>query len=198
MPTGYTADVQDGKIVTLRAFALQCARAFGAATTMRDDPMDKSIPLQIAPSMYHADRLSEAENALEEFRNASYPYLIKMMEKERQNGIDMVAGLNDKSELSKRRYVEMLDKVRLWHVPESHSSLRDFMKDQLEKSLEFDCHRYTPEPFPVTFEEWKSDKNQRLQHDVAYHAKEWANEVHRTGEANRWLETLRACLVDTP
>ena len=43
MPTGYTADIQDGKITTLREYALSCARAFGALIMMRDDPHDAPI-----------------------------------------------------------------------------------------------------------------------------------------------------------
>lgn len=44
MPTGYTADVQSGKVTDFAEYAMNCARAFGALVLMRDDPSDADIP----------------------------------------------------------------------------------------------------------------------------------------------------------
>ena len=49
MPTGYTAPVQDGKIVTLKDFAWCCARGMGALVTMREAPSDAEIPRAVLP-----------------------------------------------------------------------------------------------------------------------------------------------------
>lgn len=63
MPTGYTAAVCDGKITEFPAFALQCARAFGALITMRDDAMNAPIPEEIKPdTSYYDKNISEAEH----------------------------------------------------------------------------------------------------------------------------------------
>ena len=64
MPTGYTHPVQEGKITELRDFALNCARAFGACVTMRDDPSDTPIPGKFEPSDYHIKALKEAKEDL--------------------------------------------------------------------------------------------------------------------------------------
>lgn len=64
MPTGYTASVQDGKITEFRDFAMQCARAFGATITMRDDPSDAPIPEAFEPENYNAKRLIEAQEEI--------------------------------------------------------------------------------------------------------------------------------------
>jgi len=37
MPSGYTSDLYEGKNISFTQFALQCARAFGAAIDQRDD-----------------------------------------------------------------------------------------------------------------------------------------------------------------
>ena len=38
MPTGYTADIVDGKPVTFQEFAMRCARAFAPEPELRDSP----------------------------------------------------------------------------------------------------------------------------------------------------------------
>ena len=66
MPTGYTADVADGKITEFTEYALQCARAFGACIMLRDDPVSSEIP-EFEPSDYSAKELAEAEKDLSQF-----------------------------------------------------------------------------------------------------------------------------------
>ena len=41
MPTGYTAIIEDKPGLTLREFALRCARGMGACIMQRDDNMDE-------------------------------------------------------------------------------------------------------------------------------------------------------------
>ena len=69
MPTGYTCDVVSGKIDTFEKFALQCARAFGATITMRDDPFDAPIPEKFEPSDYNLKRLIEVKHELKRLQS---------------------------------------------------------------------------------------------------------------------------------
>jgi hypothetical protein len=64
MPTGYTADVQNGTVTELRDFALSCARAFGACIMMRDDPPGTPIPDQFEPSSYYRIECEKAQAEL--------------------------------------------------------------------------------------------------------------------------------------
>lgn len=50
MPTGYTADLHDGKDVTFDQFVKQCARGMGALVTLRDAPWDAPLPERFEPS----------------------------------------------------------------------------------------------------------------------------------------------------
>lgn len=59
MPTGYTYPVAEEKVDTLAEFALQCARAFGACVTMRDEPSNKPIPEEFKPSLHYQKKLDE-------------------------------------------------------------------------------------------------------------------------------------------
>jgi hypothetical protein len=59
MPTGYTADIKNG--ISFKTFAMNCARAFGACVTLRDEPGggDK-IPEAFEASTYHAQQVEKA------------------------------------------------------------------------------------------------------------------------------------------
>jgi hypothetical protein len=46
MPTGYTCDVQNGKVTELKDYLLDCSRGFGALIHMRDERMDTPIKLR--------------------------------------------------------------------------------------------------------------------------------------------------------
>src|ERR1035437_7170332 len=61
MPTSYTAKVSDGTITTVRAYALECARAF--LVEMRDAPYGTPIPRTIAPDTTHDDKEIAAAHA---------------------------------------------------------------------------------------------------------------------------------------
>ncbi len=64
MPTGYTADVQSGKITEFKDYAYICARAFGALIHLRDEPLSPHIPDDIEGSEYHKQRAADAETEL--------------------------------------------------------------------------------------------------------------------------------------
>src|SRR5690348_5408929 len=57
MPTGYTAEVAEGKVTDFRTFALRCARAFGATIMQRDDPTH-DLPKMREESSHHRDELA--------------------------------------------------------------------------------------------------------------------------------------------
>ena len=69
MPTGYTAEVQKG--ISFDKYALNCARAFGALVSMRDEPSDKEIPEKLEPSDYHFKAKATAENNLSTLNSLS-------------------------------------------------------------------------------------------------------------------------------
>ena len=44
MPTGYTANVEDGTMTELRDYALLCARGIGFTLPIRDEPFETPLP----------------------------------------------------------------------------------------------------------------------------------------------------------
>lgn len=196
MPTGYTAAVQDGTITEFREFALQCARAFGATITMRDDPMDKPIPDAFAPSDWHAKALERERKTLAELRTMSLDHAEREAKAHHEAALAEWKRRRAERQEQRLRYEAMLAEVRAWQPPSpDHVELKSFMERQLIDSIDFDCREHDEEePKPITGPEWLAKRIKEAERMVAYHAKEHADEVERTESRNRWIWQLRQSL----
>lgn len=195
MPTGYTADVANGKVTELEPFILQCARGMGALITMRDDPWDAPIPERLAPSDYHSKKLSELRAERDRLRaispsesQALADAALAKFENDR---------LNAEQEHTERRnrYSAMIAKVIAWDgAPEG---IKEFALDQLRQSREFDCsepfefYRSAPERDGKI---WIAGELLRIEREIEYHAAEDGKERARTDARNAWLAQLRSSL----
>ncbi len=83
MPTGYTAEILDGKITTFPQFAKQCMRAFGATIHMRDDDMDAEFTPR-TPSDYYAKEIKKANQVIKEAELLTDEEIIDARKKELQ------------------------------------------------------------------------------------------------------------------
>lgn len=200
MPTGYTADVITGKVATFPAFAMQCARAFGALILMRDDPLDAPIPDAFAPSGYYAKRLEE--NDAEAVRLAS----LTAEEAEQEAEADYQRAVQHREEAireaaeARQRCEAMLAQVREWTPPTpDHEGLKRFMVEQLEETIRFDG-TFTDGDWwraeRLTGEEWLGRQVENLARDRERHEREWAAEQERTDGRNAWVKNLRESLAE--
>lgn len=198
MPTGYTADVADGKVSDLKPFALRLARGMGALIMMRDYAWDAPIPERFEPSTYNAERLAEvqaerqrlyamSDEEAQREANAEHAAWVESREKSRAEHVER-----------RKRYDAMLEKVRAWQgAPEG---IKEFGIEQLERGRDFDCPepwRYWSEEPPKDGAAWKSAKLDKVAHDVQYHSAEHGKEVARTEGRNAWLAQLRLSLEGT-
>ena len=195
MPTGYTAAVADGRITTLRDFALHCARGMGALITMRDEPLDAPIPERLEPSTaHHDDKLAELRaelatiSAMTNAECAEAQAASLVAAKERR------ARYAREKEEQRARYEAMISRVEAWTT--EAEGLREFMLGQLTESLRFDCAgSYLPEiPDEVDPGEWRSQRLKSIAREIGYHEEQRAAEVARTESRNRWLGSLRDSL----
>tara|TARA_R110000850_G_C9803990_1_gene450716 strand:- start:144 stop:731 length:588 start_codon:yes stop_codon:yes gene_type:complete len=192
MPTGYTAEVQKG--ISFNKYALNCARAFGALITMRDEPSDKEIPEKLEPSDYHFKAKVKAEDSLSALNSLS-------SEAANKKALDAFnsAELNRTEKLKEEatievRYNEMLSKAKLWESPsKDHDKLKEFMVSQLEESIRFDCGSsyYEKPTVKLTGKQWRSEQIERAHKDIAYQIKNYREEVERTDSRNKWIDLLR-------
>jgi hypothetical protein len=198
MPTGYTAAVQDGKVTTLRQFAMQCARAFGATITMRDDPWDKAIPDRFEPeTRYYDEGIEKTWTILAELLTLSDAECERRATAEHANLLDSHRQYLRNKDQSRQRYEAMRDQVIAWQVPEEIASLRTFMLEQLTQSIDFDCDtKYNPEePKVLTGEAWRSSTLAQAAKDLGYYIEKRQEEIERAASRNHWLASLREALI---
>lgn len=197
MPTGYTADIYEGKKVTLKDYIMLCARQFGACITMRDDPLSVPIPEEFQPDDYHLKQIERIEKELKELRDN--PKSPKEWEEEYQKAYAKAINEYGEREYQKAklklRYENMIMEVSNWEPPtKDHHNLKEFALRQLKESMEFDTSTY-PFKFPE-MNEWvicKSTGSELLK-DLAYHKEQYAEEVVRCQKRNQWIKDLRGSL----
>lgn len=196
MPTGYTAGVADGTITTFREYALQCARAFGACITLRDDPLSAEIP-DFKPSDYHEKALAEAEEELAAFVAMRELDLRQMHDREYEENVAAATKIADENELTLQRYKAMLAVAKAFQPPSpKHEEYAKFLVSQLEESIQWDCDTSPLKEMKtqVSFEEWVSKKLERLRWTVDYHCKHYREELERTAARNKWVAQLKEAI----
>jgi hypothetical protein len=198
MPTGYTHPVQEGKITTLREFAMNCARSFGACINMRDDPADAAIPERFEPhTAYYDEALTKARAILDELPRLSTNECERRATAAHADKLDNHRRYAREKEEHRARYEALLAQVEGWHPPADLGELRKFMLDQLAQSIDFDCStKYaSPEPEKLSGEAWRDSELSQAARDLAYHTEERRKEIERTEDRNRWIALLRKSLA---
>jgi hypothetical protein len=196
MPTGYTEAVASGEVVDFKDYAMRCARAFGAAVTMRDDPPDVPIPDEFEPSQWNAKRLVEVESEIAALQTATKKEIEAMAksahDETHRNWQNAVA----KKREMLARYTSMLCKAKQFVPPsEDHRPFAEFLIGQLEDSIDHDCSlEFYPEPVKLDAATWKAKRLERLGKDREYHIRHQRDEDERTHRRNKWLKDLRIAI----
>lgn len=197
MPTGLTAAVGDGTMTEFSAFAMRCARQFGALIMMRDEPMDAPIPDEFQPSDFYRRREADAR--------AEYQRLSLLtpdeIRAEHRAAFDTAIHDRDRWDRDRQhvvdRYTEMLAKVRAWNPPTpDHDGLKRLMIEQLEESIEVDGpvdRKYLPK-IEADCTKWHADRVAQARADVERGAEEYAKDVKRARERTAWVRALRNSL----
>ena len=199
MPTGYTADIYEGKKVTLKDYLLLCARQFGACIMMRDEPLSTPIPESFEPSDYHLKQIERIEKELKELKDK--PKSQAEWEEEYQKAYDEAINKYKEHEYQKARlklrYENMIMAVSNWQPPtKDHLNLKDFALRELKESLDFDTHSY-PFKFPEK-EEWIATQSSGslLLKFLEYHKESYAKEVEACKGRTQWIKDLRDSLEE--
>lgn len=195
MPTGYTSGIYSGNAVSFNDFALQCARAFGALITMRDDPADAPIPEEFAPSPFYAARVVEDEKNLA----AAREWDDATAEREARATYDREVSQWNESrierEAMRQRYQAMLAQVQAWTPPTAdHQGLKDFMSEQLRDSIRCDCDYEPTIPKLLSGEAYRGMTIARLEQSLEYARQHQAEEIQRAETRTQWVRRLRESL----
>ncbi len=200
MPTGYTAAVADGEVTEFADFAMRCARAFGACITMRGERSDTPIPDEFKPSEYHSNAIREAEIELRRLEGLSEEDKALAAAANFAERLKSWQAHEDGKTQRKLRYEAMLAKVKEWVPPTAeHIEMKSFMTSQLQDSIRFDCGTTScsTEPTPLSVADWFASALSKAHRDLAFHAKEQAEEIERARKRTKWVADLRASLVLT-
>ena len=190
MPTGYTYGVQEGKVTTLEDYTKACARAF--LWQARDSSEDDLIKLvKGAESSYHQKEYDAALKKLTQlnvYNDQDWKMLHKIkLDEEDKREKDHKARMA----LELARYQDMRAKVEAWSPPTSkHVEIKNFMIEQLNKSIEFDQYDF----HRAVDDDWEEFKRKELSdanRSVEYHRQELKSEKER---ATKWLEWVTQLL----
>jgi hypothetical protein len=195
MPTGYTEKLYEGD-QEFEPFVLRCARAFGALVEMRDTGLDAAIPDEIVPTPYHQIELDEAILRLRNVRALDADTCQQEASAAHRTWQEQEAKTRAETEARRSRYTAMRELVLAWHPPtDDHTPLRDFMVEQLDESIRFDCGPYyaSPEP-PLDGATWRAEAIAKAERDIAYHERERAADRVRSAERTAWIKDLRRSL----
>jgi hypothetical protein len=194
MPTGYTAAIANG--ITFERYAWDCARAFGALVTMRDDPPNAPIPDEFKASEHHATELASAQRELARIRTMTPAEANEAARQEYNAACASRAKRVKEADDLRAKYEAMLASVRAWEPPSpDHVEYRRFMEQQIVDSIKWDCSVHGDAPKQLTGEEWRKDALDRASWSVEYHAKGDREERERIRTRNEWLRLLRESLA---
>lgn len=196
MPTGYTDDIKNG--ISFERYALNCARAFGACISIRDEPGGgEQIPAKFEPSNYEAKALETAQRAL------CALFLLTPEQCERRAAKDWddkeTRRITRKQQMENQlaKYRAMLEEVNRWKPPTpEHEELHTFMRTQIEESIRFDCSGsyYETPSIRQTGAEWLAAETALLTSEIERRRIEHAKEVQRANDRTAWVAALRRSL----
>lgn len=199
MPTGYTADLYEGKDVTFEDFAMGCSRAFGALISLRDEP-NASIPeaFKVDKSYYNA--VEEAKSNLAKVEALTLNEAAERASKDYTETIKSYESAIERRKNIAEKYNDMLQQVISWEPPTTeHFELKKFMIEQLELSIEADgAINYYENALSnltaLSAEEYKEKEIENAKGSLKYAEENLARELETTKSRTEWVTALRNSL----
>lgn len=201
MPTGYTADLYEGRAQTFEEFVLSCAHAFGALVLLRDEGMDSPIPTFEPQTKYDDEAIEKGLARIAEAASWTPEEATAAADADYEERLSSWRAYEAKKEAVRGRFEAMLQKVEAWKPPTNeHVELKKFMRDQLDQSISFDG---TPTAFSESFggsehltgEQHQANIIQRAEKEVTRARQHRAEEIERTASRNAWVTALRDSLA---
>lgn len=136
MPTGYTAQIEDGKITNAKDFLLLCTRAFGVAIDLKDEPLSTPTPMEFEPDEYYKINLQRREQELEESKQMTIDEFIEREKHSMQRSAEFAREHIKEMKSANKRYLRIREVISKWNPPTtSHEGLKEFALEQIDKSI---------------------------------------------------------------
>lgn len=203
MPTGYTAGIISGETNTFHDFAKQCMRAFGATIHMRDESMDKEYEPR-TPSDYHINEIEKLKKRLEIANTYSDENLIALKKAELEKDLEYHNKRIPEIKESKLKLEAFLENSVNYIPPTSeHEGIKDFMIDQIKKTIDFDCStkyhdgrlsEISTELSNLNANIIRFEMIKNIQKDIDYNVEKHNAEVKRCADSNKLVEAFLSSL----
>jgi len=195
MPTGYTDTLYKGEDQTFEQFAMQCARAFGALIDLRDEP-HAEIPDRFEPSSWERKSVDDALSRVFELRRRTLKQWADAQDSEIAEHNEHVRTAIRKAIELQSRYELMLSAVRGWRPPtEEHKGLQEFMVQQLQESIRFDCSGLSlVQQRAVPVAEYAQRTQDAADRELDRAEEAWRKAQERTAGRTAWVQALRDSL----
>jgi hypothetical protein len=196
MPTGYTANILDGKVKTFQEFAKTCMRAFGATIHMRDDSMDSEYVPQI-PNNYHSKAIKEAEKHLKDAETMTDKQVVSNRKKELNESRKWHVKKISEIKKDRKKLDTILSYAMSYQPPTSeHTGIKDFMIQQLAETIKYDgetdyhdkaLERIKCELSSLDANKIRNKKIAKANEELQYHSEELRKEIERCDKSNKWV-----------
>lgn len=194
MPTGYTAAIADG--IDFKTYAMNCARAFGACISLRDEPAGVEIP-EFQPTDYHITWLAQERERLAKLRAMTPGEADTAALRDYLDECERRVKRVRENDALRAKYEAMLQQVNIYQAPTpEHAGFKKFMAEQIEESLRFDCGRlFNDELKQLSGADWLAAQLADAERGIAYHEQQHVEEVQRVARRNAWVKALRESLA---
>ena len=203
MPTGYTAGILDGTITTVPQFAKLCMRAFGATIHLRDESLDTEYEQRV-PSDYHSKSIEKAKQSIIDAEKLTDNEIVDTRKKQLEDSKKYHLEAIEKAKKSTIEMNKILFDVRKWQPPTpDHTGIKDFMIEQIEKTIDFDCKtdyhdkgliEIETELLTINASEIRKQMIEQAKKDLAYHNAENLKEIQKCEQSNKWVSDLLGSL----
>lgn len=188
MPSGYTAEILDGKVTTGKEFAEKCARAF--MFNMRDVAWEAPLRMPERYDSYYGETLGERLAELEAWDNSSeeekYAKWSEYAETQEKNAAES----RRKAEENRRMLMKVRDEVVLIRVPETHRNFREFMLDQIDETIKFDATYREEYNRVVPYVEWVESQRGYILRAIQIATDGLADAEERYQKGREWVSKL--------
>jgi hypothetical protein len=193
MPTGYTYDVQAGKITTLEDFAKSCGRAFIWQARDSSEQDLRKLVSEGRDLSHYTSSLAEAKKNLQEYLDMTDADWEALVKRENKLSLKYYEDRVKEMKVQEVRYRDMLKRVKEWNPPtDKHIEFKRFMVSQLEDSIKFDIYEVSAPKIVVDSKEYRAERIDNIKQNIERIEKKIEKSKNNASLGVEWVEQLLA------
>lgn len=139
MASGYSQEVLNGNVTTLKQFASVCAMGLGATAHQKDEALNTPIRKAVV-GKHHNKAIRELKSNLKDFKEVTDKQLHKDEKKALSETKEHYLKKIVLVKAAKKKCSALLLDAQLWEPPtDNHVVVKEMMIEHLKETIEFDC-----------------------------------------------------------